>query len=94
MSKATEKELSELHGVFARELKKLITKKHYKVVKDKEGEELAVEEGPSPALLNVARQFLKDNKIECDVNTYKGNKEFLQPEDLPFDGEIDPSQLN
>lgn len=57
MNKADEKELAGLHGELAKVLKEAITKEY-------------VDEGGNPvpppaAILNVARQFLKDNKIEA-----------------------------
>ena len=91
--RATEDALGELHEALARKLKHLLDAKHYKVVKVKteEGvEEHGIEESPPPALLNVIRQFLRDNRIEADPKKYRENGEFIQPEDLsefPFDGE-------
>lgn len=57
MDKATEKELGELHNQLAKVLKDAISKNYT----DEEGNNLP----PPAAILNVARQFLKDNKIEA-----------------------------
>ena len=52
--RASQQALSDLHAELARVLKL--------------GLEFRDEEGkPNPALLNVARQFLKDNKIESEA---------------------------
>lgn len=88
--RATEDALGELHEALAMKLKHLLNAKHYKVVKNKAGEEIGIEEQTPPALLNVIRQFLKDNNIEADPKKYRETGEFVQPEDLedyPFDGE-------
>jgi len=88
--RATEEALGDLHETLARELKAQLSKKHHKIVKNKAGEEIAIEEAASPALLNVIRQFLKDNQIEADPKKYRENGAFIQPDDLedyPFDGE-------
>lgn len=69
MNKADEKELAGLHGQLAKVLKDAITEGV--IVRDKEGNALVGADGeyerdPAPAaILNVARQFLKDNKIEA-----------------------------
>lgn len=57
MNKADEKVLGGLHGKLAEVLKDAISQ-DYGV--DEEGRKLP----PPAAILNVARQFLKDNKIE------------------------------
>lgn len=58
MNKADEKELGSLHGALAKLLKTELEREHFD---PKTGEII-----PCPAaLLNVARQFLKDNKIEA-----------------------------
>jgi hypothetical protein len=57
MSKANEKALGELHGQLANILSDAIGR----VYLDEEGNPTA----PPAAILNVARQFLKDNKIEA-----------------------------
>lgn len=58
MNKADEKELAGLHGQLAKVLKDAISKQY---TDPATGEELP----PPAAILNVARQFLKDNKIEA-----------------------------
>jgi hypothetical protein len=58
MNKADEKELAGLHGQLAKVLKEAISKDY---IDPNTGEELP----PPAAILNVARQFLKDNKIEA-----------------------------
>jgi hypothetical protein len=52
--RAAEQELGELHADLARVLKVGLQ------FRDEDGK-------PNPALLNVARQFLKDNKIESEA---------------------------
>lgn len=68
MNKADEKELAGLHGQLAKVLKEAITEGTPVVVDgiplmDKDGN--LVKLPATPAILNVARQFLKDNKIEA-----------------------------
>lgn len=58
MNKADEKELAGLHGQLAKVLKEAISKDY---IDPDSGEALP----PPAAILNVARQFLKDNKIEA-----------------------------
>lgn len=58
MNKADEKELAGLHGQLAKVLKDAISKDY---IDPDTGEALP----PPAAILNVARQFLKDNKIEA-----------------------------
>lgn len=57
MSKATEKTLSDLHSKLANVLKDAIEAPYY----DPEGNKLP---SAPAAILNVARQFLKDNGID------------------------------
>lgn len=57
MSKATEKALSDLHAKLADTLKEAIEANYY----DNEGNKLP---SAPAAILNVARQFLKDNGID------------------------------
>lgn len=66
--KATEQELAELHGEFARYLK-TVMKRSQKIM-DNSGEE----DAPiiSASVLNVVRSFLNDNHIELDPS--QGNK--------------------
>lgn len=68
MNKADEKELASLHGQLAKVLKDAITDGTPVIVDgvplmDKDGN--FVKLPATPAILNVARQFLKDNKIEA-----------------------------
>jgi hypothetical protein len=57
-NKADEKELGSLHGTLARVLKKELEKEYV-------DPDTGVSLPPPAAILNVARQFLKDNKIEA-----------------------------
>lgn len=75
MAKATETKMNDLHGVIAEELKRIIKGDHFDVKTDKKIYCPA-------AYINVARQFLKDNGIEVDIEKYRNNDKFLQPEDL------------
>lgn len=72
MSKATEEELSQVHAGLSQwclEIMKGVP------LTDKDGNAVLKEDGqpwlspPSPAHLNVIRQFLKDNKIETNAGT-------------------------
>lgn len=84
MSKAKENELSDLHKQLAEKLKTLLTQQYF----DKDGNEI-----PCPAqVLNVARQFLKDNHIECDLSKMPDN--YLKPSDLPFDDGDVPEEIH
>ena len=58
MNKADEKELAGLHGQLAKVLKDAISKEY---IDPDTGAEIP----PPAAILNVDRQFLKDNKIEA-----------------------------
>jgi len=58
MNKADEKELGSLHGTLARVLKNELEKEYI-------DPDTGVKLPPPAAILNVARQFLKDNKIEA-----------------------------
>lgn len=58
MNKADEQELGSLHGTLARVLKNELEKEY---IDPDTGNKLP----PPAAILNVARQFLKDNKIEA-----------------------------
>jgi len=86
MSKASDKSLGELHGILAQTLAKGIIEGEDVVTKDGE----VVRKSASPALLSVARQFLKDNHIEASA----GNKDMSVLEkamqdmaELPYEGE-------
>lgn len=57
MDKASEKALVGLHGRLAEVLKEALS--------DKFDQETGEKLPPNAAILNVARQFLKDNKIEA-----------------------------
>jgi len=62
MSRASEKVLNDLHTKLAEVLKDAL--------QDKNDPETGEKLPPNAAILNVARQFLKDNKIEAGlVNT-------------------------
>lgn len=69
MNKADEKSLSGLHGKLAEVLTAAISEGI--MARDKDGNVIVDHDGqpmrdPAPAaILNVARQFLKDNKIEA-----------------------------
>ena len=63
MSKASEKSLSELHSQLATVLKDMLA--------PRAGEDGLIAP-PSPAILSVARQFLKDNHIESDSGAASG----------------------
>jgi hypothetical protein len=89
IDKATEKELGEVHGGMADWCKVILKGVP---LTDKEGNAVLKPDGqpwlvpPSPAHLNVIRQFLKDNRIEAAVLPGLGNHEGL--DDLPvFDDE-------
>lgn len=60
--KATEEELAELHGEFARYLKSFL--KRTKAIMDRSEDEDMAE--PNASVLNVVKGFLKDNHIELD----------------------------
>jgi hypothetical protein len=73
--KATNKAMSELHGNLA----KILSEEIQKTQIDKEGNVVR-----SAAILNVARQFLKDNGIESIGEANEEMKE-LKAAFLPFD---------
>lgn len=58
MNKADEKELASLHGQLAKVLTEAISKDYI-------DPDSGLSIPPPAAILNVARQFLKDNKIEA-----------------------------
>jgi hypothetical protein len=79
MSNATVNELGKLHGIIAKALADQI--KNGTKVENKDGK---LETIPAPAsVLNVARQFLRDNNIECSG---AHNEDVVAlTESLPFD---------
>lgn len=85
---ASTEQMSELHSTLARVLQDAITHDH--LVTTKDGEQVVVP--PPAAILNVARQFLKDNGIEADL---KSNQPLRNLADsLPtFDPEDDRRSL-
>ena len=65
MSKSTEKELSELHGVVAKVLKAQLEEEI--TVTDEDGTEQVLRTA-SPATISAAIKFLKDNDITSSVD--------------------------
>nr|WEM05542.1 terminase small subunit [Ralstonia phage BOESR1] len=95
-NRASEKELGLTHKEFA-EWCRLILKGV--PLMDKEGNAVLKEDGqpwlvpPSPAHMNVIRQFLKDNAIEATVIPGLGNQNHGDLSDLPTfdeDGNVLP----
>lgn len=91
--KASRAIMESLHGTLARELTNVI----------KNGVEVVTEDGevvlrrPPAAMLNVARQFLKDNKIEAGIGNadmHDLERAMAEMSDLPFDGDIPPEYKN
>ena len=79
MSNGTVKDLGDLHGIVARTLKDQILNGVTTVSKDG-----TIEQVSAPAsVLNVARQFLRDNNIECLGANNEDIKGLV--EELPFD---------
>lgn len=79
MSNGTVKDLGNLHGILARTLKDQIVNGITTVSKDG-----TIEQVSAPAsVLNVARQFLRDNNIECLGANNEDIKGLV--EELPFD---------
>lgn len=79
MSNGTVKDLGSLHGILARTLKDQIINGITTVSKDG-----TIEQISAPAsVLNVARQFLRDNNIECLGANNEDIKGLV--EELPFD---------
>jgi hypothetical protein len=74
----SEEDLQELHGQLGRTLRNIIV--GGEVVVDKEG--LPVALTPSPAMLNVVRQYLKDNNVNAKPGTNKDINHLI--DDLPF----------
>lgn len=89
---ATEGELSELHNQLAKELTKRIKEGEVEVTltEDDEGNvvENEVKKPVSPALLNTARQFLKDNNIEASPDSEQMHD---LVDSLPFENEAKAS---
>ena len=94
MSKADDKELGNLHGALAGTLADAI--KHGELVLDKEGQPIIIDGKPlrkaaSASVLSVARQFLKDNRIESGLgnkDTSALEKAMADMAALPYDGEV------
>ena len=91
MARATEKELSELHSALCKAIRRRMDEGE--TVVTKAGDIVKVD--ASPALLNVARQFLRDNKIEQNAVTHPETGEAtpigellddVDDWELPFDG--------
>ena len=79
MSNGTVKDLGDLHGIIARTLKDQLLNGVTTVSKDS-----TIEQISAPAsVLNVARQFLRDNNIECLGANNEDIKGLV--EELPFD---------
>jgi hypothetical protein len=79
MSNGTVKDLGDLHGIIARTLKDQLLNGVTTVSKDG-----TIEQVSAPAsVLNVARQFLRDNNIECLGANNEDIKGLV--EELPFD---------
>lgn len=76
--KATESELNDLHGVLAKVLKEEVQR----IIIDKDGNA-----GRNASMINVARQFLKDNKIEALAEHSPELKNLVDA--LPFDDEAE-----
>lgn len=74
MSKATERQLGELHGAVAKVLTAQILTEEEVQMLDDEGMPVPTGETQytaSPALLAAAMKFLKDNSITCDIKVDK-----------------------
>jgi hypothetical protein len=75
---ASHTDMAELHGQLARELRNIIV--GGETVLDKEG--VPVRLSPSAGMLNVVRQFLKDNNIQTKPGKNKDMNALT--DDLPF----------
>lgn len=73
MSKATQAELEELHGLVVKDL--------IKKAKGEEGNLTAQE-------LSVAAKILKDNEITCDPEEVQGDPSGFLKDELPFEVEF------
>lgn len=74
MSKASEGQLAELHGVVAKVLTAQIGHQEELTTFDEDGEEVSTGElvyDASPATIAAAIKLLKDNSITCDIKTDK-----------------------
>lgn len=76
----TPDDMKELHGQLAREMRNQLMSGP--TVLDKEGQPVRV--SPTPALLNVVRQFLRDNHVSADGKNPNSEVADLVDE-LPFD---------
>lgn len=76
----TPDDMKELHGQLAREMRNQLLSGP--TVQNKDGQPVRV--SPTPALLNVVRQFLRDNNVSCDGKNPNSDVADLV-EDLPFD---------
>lgn len=93
MSKASQEEMENLHGAVVREVTKVIREGEQVVTKDGD----LVTRRPSAAMLNVARQILKDNNIESGVGNAdleELEKAMKDMEGLPYDGEVPEEYAN
>jgi len=78
---ASENDMRELHGELSHQLLKMV--KGGQVVMDEKG--LPVVISPTPAVLNVVRQFLKDNNVHARPASTNDLGELV--EHLPFEEE-------
>jgi hypothetical protein len=72
MSKATETQLTELHGVIAKVLTAQISRQEALTSFDEDGAMVTLDEmvyTASPAVVSAAIKFLKDNQISADIET-------------------------
>ena len=79
LANSTVNEMGDLHGLIARTLKDQILNGTNVVGKDGSVYNISV----TPATLNVARQFLRDNNIECLGATNEDIQSLTEA--LPFD---------
>ena len=78
VANATEGDMKELHGELSRQLRNMLISGQ--VVMDDKG--MPVVLSPTPAVLNVVRQFLKDNNVTCKPT--KTNDLGDLTDELPF----------
>lgn len=89
MAKADSEKLGTLHDMLAETLTQAI--KEGIPIKDEETGKIT--KAPAPAaILNVARQFLKDNNIDCSPSST--NPIGLLSEALPFNEKVTPFKRN